>query len=170
MEIIIKLLSFIPVLKGWTIRRLSKIEITPINDSGNNIFSRYPENEKTFFVKVLFYLKSYTEIDILDIRLTYQKGFLRFKKSVEFNNLDFEVDGNLKIINRKRINPGEIYKVFISESYRSKWVEEDSYGIVKIEFEISVPALPGVSVKSLAFKLKEGGYLSPDGTQKVRIF
>ena len=167
-SIAIKLFSLIPGLKSWAIRRFSKIEITPINSQGNNIFSRLSENEKQFFVKTLFNLKSYTAVDILDLRLNYRNGF-RLKKIVNFNNEDLEIDGNYRLNTSKRIEPGEIYKVFISETFLSKY-EEDDFGEVKIELDISAPEIPGISTKYLVFKLSPGGCLSPEGTQKVRMF
>ncbi|SNC59498.1 hypothetical protein SAMN04487881_0068 [Marinobacter sp. es.048] len=164
---IFKVLAFIPGLKDWATRRFSKLEVTPVNGPGNNIFHLL-DNESKFFVKLQFVVKAYTDMELVDLRMIYGKGFKTTDKTVVINNEELKTEGNYRLKSAKEIRAGKIYQVFLSERFFQTGHEED-YRSVILEFDLSAPFISGIVTTSAPFKLSAGGELLPAETKICRI-
>jgi hypothetical protein len=165
----IKLFSLIPGLRSWAVKRFSSIEVTPKNGPGNNMFFRSGQDESRFVVKVNFRIKTYTDIDLVNLDLNYGKGYRAERVLVEINGNNCQTDGNFHLVHPFSLKSGKLYSIFMSCRFYPDGFERD-YDNTKIQISMSAPEIPGIATKEFEFSMASGGELVPQETQKSRIF
>lgn len=162
-----KLFSFIPPIYNYLVTHFSNIEITPDNDLGKHVF--FSPDKKNFFVKNNFFIKTYTNIQLLDVSILYRETRRPIlKKIIEIDNNLQQINGSYELINPHTLQKGYLSKLFISTTFLcDEW--ESNHGSVRLAIRYSVPSLPGVKMKEFDFYLGENGVLEPNKTLKRRI-
>jgi len=162
---LIKLLGFVPGIKSWLVRRFGRMEITPINQQGVNIFHKR-QTGNTFFVKLHFHIRANAEMEILNMDFQYGPGFIPVSRYVWDDNNKLKTDSYFRLIDRITLKPREMHHVALQTDFVPSDSMED-YDKVMVEFEISSPGVRGIVNKVARFQLAPRGALEPSSTQRI---
>lgn len=162
---LIKLLDFMPGIRNWVVNRFGRLEVTPINGQGINIFHKRL-SENAFFVKLHFHARANTEMEILNVDFTYGPGFTPLARYVWDDDQELHVDSYFRLVNTIALSPGKMHHLALQTDFVAGASMKD-YDEVVVEFEINSPAVSGVIIKKARFKLAPGGVLEPPATQKL---
>jgi hypothetical protein len=162
---LIKILTLLPGVRSWAIRRFGRLEMTPINGQGINIFHKR-ESENTFFVKLQFHARANTKMEIMNVDFDYGQGFTPVARHVWDNAKECETDSNFRLREKIALEAEEMHRLAL----QSDFVPNDStrdYDKVTVKFEISSPGVSGIVKKAATFNLVAGGALEPSATQRL---
>lgn len=162
---LLNVLTLVPGVKSWAIRRFGRLEITPINGQGINIFHRR-EEENTFFVKLHFHVRANTKMEIMNVDFSYGRGFTPVSRFIWDNNKELGTDPYFRLREKIALEAGEMHHIALQTDF----VPSDSmkdYDRVTLQLEISSPGVRGIMEKTAMYNLVVGGALEPQFTQRL---
>jgi hypothetical protein len=160
-----RILRYWPKAEQWIRRKFGRLEVTPINRRGANLFVRRDE-KSTFRVKIRFYLRATTDMDLLDIDFTYGPGFIRANRYGWIDDDELSFREGFQLAQQRRLTGGFAHHVVLGAELLKKESARD-HDKVTIHFETNAPSVNGIEYRDLELKLEPAGELHPGGTHRL---
>lgn len=164
-SLLMNILTLLPGVRGWAIRRFGRLEITPINGQGINIFHKR-EAGNTFFVKLHFHVRANTKMEIMDMDFDYGQGFTPVARYVWDNAKECGTDSYFRLREKIVLEAGEMHHIALQTDFVPNDSTRDC-DAVTVQFEVSSPGVSGIMEKAVTFNLVAGGSLEPSSTQRL---